>query len=94
MHRAIDIEESLLDAPTQVPMTVGRGYLPAPEGPRPDVRLLRQPALEGLTRSARTDSPRRSGRNEFPAKRAATAAAWGGGRRRLFERREAAATQV
>ncbi|KZV38916.1 hypothetical protein F511_30480 [Dorcoceras hygrometricum] len=28
-------------------------------GPRPDPRLLRQAALEALTRSARTDSPRR-----------------------------------
>ncbi|KZT76735.1 hypothetical protein F511_46240 [Dorcoceras hygrometricum] len=34
-------------------------------GPRPDTRLLRQPALEGLTRSARTDSPRRIGRKVF-----------------------------
>ncbi|KZV55562.1 hypothetical protein F511_26381 [Dorcoceras hygrometricum] len=34
-------------------------------GPRPDARLLRQPALEGLTRSARTDSPRKIGRNKF-----------------------------
>ncbi|KZV19725.1 hypothetical protein F511_34954 [Dorcoceras hygrometricum] len=62
--------------------------------PRPDTKLLHQPALEGLTRSARTDSSRRIGRNEFLAKRAAAAAAWGSGRRRLFERREAAATQV
>ncbi|KZV24519.1 hypothetical protein F511_17927 [Dorcoceras hygrometricum] len=29
-------------------------------GPRPDPRLLRQAALEALTRSARTDSPRRT----------------------------------
>ncbi|KZV54296.1 hypothetical protein F511_31652 [Dorcoceras hygrometricum] len=38
-------------------------------GPRPEMRLLRQPALEVLTRSARTDSPRRIGRKRFPAKR-------------------------
>ncbi|KZV46645.1 hypothetical protein F511_37229 [Dorcoceras hygrometricum] len=44
-------------------------------GPRPDTRLLRHPALEGVTRSARTDSPRRIGRNEFPAKMAVVAAA-------------------
>ncbi|KZV50635.1 hypothetical protein F511_25594 [Dorcoceras hygrometricum] len=31
-------------------------------GPRPDPRLLRQATLEALTRSARTDSPRRVGR--------------------------------
>ncbi|KZV50349.1 hypothetical protein F511_32216 [Dorcoceras hygrometricum] len=34
-------------------------------GPRPDPRLLRQAALEALTRSARTDSPRRIGRKQF-----------------------------
>ncbi|KZV38758.1 Antitermination NusB domain-containing protein isoform 1 [Dorcoceras hygrometricum] len=37
-------------------------------GPRPEPRLLRQAALEALTNSARTDSPRRIGRNKFPAK--------------------------
>ncbi|KZV54640.1 hypothetical protein F511_02674 [Dorcoceras hygrometricum] len=35
-------------------------------GPRPDARLLRQPAIEGLMRSAWTDSPRQVGRNNFP----------------------------
>ncbi|KZV17963.1 hypothetical protein F511_31586 [Dorcoceras hygrometricum] len=40
------------------------------------MRLLRQPALEGLTRSARTDSPRQVGRNKF---RRLEAAAVGGG---------------
>ncbi|KZT76091.1 hypothetical protein F511_46884 [Dorcoceras hygrometricum] len=34
-------------------------------GPRPDPRLLSQAALEALTRSARTDSPRRTGRKQF-----------------------------
>ncbi|KZV20443.1 hypothetical protein F511_13441 [Dorcoceras hygrometricum] len=34
-------------------------------GPRPDPRLLRQAALEALTRSARTDSPRRVGRKQI-----------------------------
>ncbi|KZV50006.1 hypothetical protein F511_21860 [Dorcoceras hygrometricum] len=38
-------------------------------GPRPDTRLLRQPALEGLTRLARTDSPRQVGRNKFRRER-------------------------
>ncbi|KZV21229.1 hypothetical protein F511_28063 [Dorcoceras hygrometricum] len=33
--------------------------------PRPDPRLLRQAALEALTRSARTDSPRRTGRKQI-----------------------------
>ncbi|KZV31207.1 hypothetical protein F511_14902 [Dorcoceras hygrometricum] len=55
-------------------------------------RLLRQPALEGLMRSARTDSPRQVGRNNFPATqggggaRAATTAA--------YERREGAAAKL
>ncbi|KZV34412.1 hypothetical protein F511_34721 [Dorcoceras hygrometricum] len=34
-------------------------------GPRPETRLLRQIALEGLMRSARTDSSRRIGRKQF-----------------------------
>ncbi|KZV34495.1 hypothetical protein F511_17095 [Dorcoceras hygrometricum] len=49
-------------------------------GPRPESRLLRQAALEALTNSARTDSPRRIGRNGFRRlEAAATAAAQGGG---------------
>ncbi|KZV27922.1 sucrose synthase 2 [Dorcoceras hygrometricum] len=53
--------------------TVGGGRL-RQSGPRPEGRLLRQPALEGLTRSARTDSPRQVGRNKFRRSKAATAA--------------------
>ncbi|KZV36928.1 hypothetical protein F511_16623 [Dorcoceras hygrometricum] len=34
-------------------------------GLRPDMRLLRHPALEGVTRSARTDSPHRIGRKQI-----------------------------
>ncbi|KZV35984.1 pleiotropic drug resistance protein 5-like [Dorcoceras hygrometricum] len=48
--------------------TVGGGRL-RQSGPRPEARLLRQPALEGLTRSARTDSPRQVGRNKFRRER-------------------------
>ncbi|KZV45817.1 hypothetical protein F511_32481 [Dorcoceras hygrometricum] len=44
--------------------TVGGGRL-RQSGPRPEGRLLRQPALEGLTKSAWTDSPRQVGRNKF-----------------------------
>ncbi|KZV28232.1 eukaryotic translation initiation factor 3 subunit A [Dorcoceras hygrometricum] len=33
-------------------------------GPRPDSRHLRQPALEGLTNSARTETPRQADRNK------------------------------
>ncbi|KZV27873.1 hypothetical protein F511_37399 [Dorcoceras hygrometricum] len=32
--------------------------------PRPETRLLRQPALEGLTNLARTESPRYADRNK------------------------------
>ncbi|KZV28653.1 hypothetical protein F511_05780 [Dorcoceras hygrometricum] len=59
--------------------TVGGGRL-RQSGPRPEGRLLSQPTLEGLTRSARTDSPRKVGRNKF--RRGAAAAMQGGGRRR------------
>ncbi|KZV20829.1 hypothetical protein F511_42366 [Dorcoceras hygrometricum] len=38
-------------------------------GPRPDAGFLRQPALEGLTRSARRDSPRRVGQKQFSGER-------------------------
>ncbi|KZV54189.1 hypothetical protein F511_29865 [Dorcoceras hygrometricum] len=48
-------------------------------GPRPEPRLLRQAALEALTNSTRTDSPRRIGRNEFRRLEAAAAAAAQGG---------------
>ncbi|KZV32813.1 hypothetical protein F511_24059 [Dorcoceras hygrometricum] len=65
--------------------TVGDGRL-RQSGPRPEARLLRQPALEGLTRSARTDSPRRVGRNNFRRGKATATAATA----TLRERREAA----
>ncbi|KZV17958.1 hypothetical protein F511_41999 [Dorcoceras hygrometricum] len=58
-------------------------------GPRPKMGFLHQPALEGLTRSARTDSPRQVGRNNFPTTQG------GGGTRAAattYERREGAAT--
>ncbi|KZV30893.1 putative WRKY transcription factor 40 [Dorcoceras hygrometricum] len=51
-------------------------------GPRPEGRLLRQPALEGLKRSARTDSPRQVGRNKFRRREAAAARGGDGARRR------------
>ncbi|KZV23546.1 hypothetical protein F511_02032 [Dorcoceras hygrometricum] len=54
-------------------------------GPRPEPRLLRQAALEALTRSARTDSPRRTGRKQISGEDRRRSV--GGG---LFERREAA----
>ncbi|KZV30209.1 hypothetical protein F511_38710 [Dorcoceras hygrometricum] len=48
-------------------------------GPRPEPRLLCQPALEALTNSARTDSPRKTRPERFPAKRWRRRAAHGGG---------------
>ncbi|KZV48052.1 mitogen-activated protein kinase kinase kinase 7 [Dorcoceras hygrometricum] len=58
--------------------TVGGGRL-RQSGPRPEGRLLRQPALEGLTRSARTDSPRKVDRNKSDHLAAAMVVAGGGG---------------
>ncbi|KZV23628.1 hypothetical protein F511_33964 [Dorcoceras hygrometricum] len=66
--------------------TIGGGRL-RQSGPRPERRLLRQPALEGLTRSARTDSPRQVGRNELRRSEAAAAAALGGGGAEEVERK-------
>ncbi|KZV23833.1 hypothetical protein F511_30587 [Dorcoceras hygrometricum] len=60
----------------------GRGSRPRPEG-----RLLRQPALEGLTRSARTDSPRKTDRSKSDQLAAAAEAGGGGG---FWERKGAA----
>ncbi|KZV16731.1 Nuclear-pore anchor [Dorcoceras hygrometricum] len=57
--------------------TVGGGRL-RQSGPRSEARLLRHPALEGLTRSARTDSPRQVGRNNFRRGEAAAAQDGGG----------------
>ncbi|KZV15547.1 hypothetical protein F511_32197 [Dorcoceras hygrometricum] len=48
-------------------------------GPQPESRLLCQPALEALTNSARTDSPRKTRPELFPAKRWRRRAAHGGG---------------
>ncbi|KZV18101.1 hypothetical protein F511_35553 [Dorcoceras hygrometricum] len=65
-------------------------------GPRPDPRLLRQTVLEVLTRSARSDSPRKtrpeqnSGEVGRRQRRTAAAAHGGGGR----ERRGRAAARV
>ncbi|KZV26529.1 UDP-glucuronate:xylan alpha-glucuronosyltransferase 3-like [Dorcoceras hygrometricum] len=52
--------------------TVGDGRL-RQSGPQSEGRLLCQPALEGLTRSSRTDSTRKFGGNKF---RRGAAAAW------------------
>ncbi|KZV30170.1 hypothetical protein F511_20800 [Dorcoceras hygrometricum] len=63
---------------------VGGGRL-RQSGPRPEGRLLRQPALEGLTRSARTETPRKVGRNKFRRGKAAAAARGTGGDREVCE---------
>ncbi|KZV45940.1 translation initiation factor IF-2, chloroplastic-like [Dorcoceras hygrometricum] len=49
------------------------------------MRLLRQPALEVLTRSARTDSPRQVGRNKFRRLEAAAVGGGGGFEERLSD---------
>ncbi|KZV17438.1 hypothetical protein F511_42582 [Dorcoceras hygrometricum] len=54
-------------------------------GPRPDPRLLRQAALEALTRSARTNTPRKTRPEQFPAKWRRRRAAAGGARRRHYK---------
>ncbi|KZV23906.1 splicing factor 3B subunit 1-like [Dorcoceras hygrometricum] len=49
-------------------------------GPRPNPRLLRQAALEALTRSARTNTPRKTRPEQFSAKLVGGGGgAWGGG---------------
>ncbi|KZV56654.1 hypothetical protein F511_41215 [Dorcoceras hygrometricum] len=57
--------------------TVGSGRF-VQSSPRPEARLLCQPTLEGLTRSARTETPRNDDRNKSDQR----ATAVGGGRRR------------
>ncbi|KZV46623.1 hypothetical protein F511_39232 [Dorcoceras hygrometricum] len=48
-------------------------------GPRPNPRFLRQAALEALTRSARTNTPRKTRPEQFPAKIVGGGGgAWGG----------------
>ncbi|KZV49988.1 endoribonuclease Dicer2 [Dorcoceras hygrometricum] len=61
-------------------------------GPRPDLRFLRQAALEALTRSAQTDSPRRTGRKQFSGddrrrRRRRMGGGGGGGGGGVFEER-------
>ncbi|KZV24433.1 26S proteasome non-ATPase regulatory subunit 1A [Dorcoceras hygrometricum] len=47
-------------------------------GPRPEPRILRQPALEGLKNSTRTESPSCGDRNKSDHEAAARAATGGG----------------
>ncbi|KZV49177.1 hypothetical protein F511_04446 [Dorcoceras hygrometricum] len=62
------------------------------EGPRPESRHLHQPALEGLTNSARTENSRHGDRNKsdhvIGGTRRRHGAAQGGGRRREVEGEE------
>ncbi|KZV31477.1 hypothetical protein F511_36736 [Dorcoceras hygrometricum] len=55
-------------------------------GPRPETGFLRQPALEGLTRSAQADSSHQDWPEQIPAKRRGRRRAPGGGGE-AFERR-------
>ncbi|KZV32321.1 hypothetical protein F511_04029 [Dorcoceras hygrometricum] len=59
--------------------TIGSGRL-RQSGPRPEGRLLHQPTLEGLTRSARMETPRKVGRNKFRRGAAVILERGGGGR--------------
>ncbi|KZV44791.1 hypothetical protein F511_28380 [Dorcoceras hygrometricum] len=59
-------------------------------GPRSETGFLRQPALEGLKRSARTDSPRQDWPEQIPAKRRRRRRRAPGGGGEAFERRGAA----
>ncbi|KZV39100.1 hypothetical protein F511_13552 [Dorcoceras hygrometricum] len=54
-------------------------------GPRSETGFLRQPALEGLTRSARTDSPRQDWPEQFPAACGGGGGGAQGWRRRILE---------
>ncbi|KZV50496.1 hypothetical protein F511_07765 [Dorcoceras hygrometricum] len=56
-------------------------------GPRPDPRLLRQAALEALTRSARTNTHQKTRPEQFPAKWRWRRAAHGGGGKKRGRRR-------
>ncbi|KZV39384.1 hypothetical protein F511_30604 [Dorcoceras hygrometricum] len=72
-RKNIETQLRLLEVPDAVKVDVITPLLDEP-------RLLRQPALEALTNSARTDSPRKTRPEQFPAKRRRAAA--GGARRR------------
>ncbi|KZV23121.1 hypothetical protein F511_25082 [Dorcoceras hygrometricum] len=56
---------SLCVVTTQIQLLVENCGSLRQSDPRPDPRLLRQTALEALTRSARTDSPRRTGQKQI-----------------------------
>ncbi|KZV36303.1 hypothetical protein F511_22418 [Dorcoceras hygrometricum] len=69
--------------------------------PRPEPRLLRQAALEALTRSVRTDSPRRVGRKRISGdngrrrrRRTAGGGAWRGEEGRLFSARVRSSSEL
>ncbi|KZV55005.1 hypothetical protein F511_27528 [Dorcoceras hygrometricum] len=75
---------------TRRPALHGRRLYIRQSGPRPEGRLLRHLALEGLTRSARTDSPRKTDRSKSNHRRQAAAdgGRCGGGGGRVWEKRE------
>ncbi|KZV46013.1 hypothetical protein F511_16175 [Dorcoceras hygrometricum] len=85
IHRAFKIATFLATRAWLRPVSRGNRHFTVDcgrqrqSGPRPETGFLRQPALEGLTRSAWTDSPRRVGRNKFRRLEAAAATSGGGG---------------
>ncbi|KZV47004.1 exportin 1 [Dorcoceras hygrometricum] len=93
---SIDVHPLLMEVYREVPLSLRNRSEPGTSaskievdyrqsGPRPDPRLLRQAALEALTRSARTNTPRKTRPEQFPAKRRRRRAAEGGARRRRRE---------
>ncbi|KZV24726.1 hypothetical protein F511_09200 [Dorcoceras hygrometricum] len=87
-----------VDASGNPGFTAGRGFNPAggaPVGdngrsgsrPRPETRLLHQPAREGLTNLSRTESPRHADRNKSDHEVTGGGAAATAAAARLMERR-------
>ncbi|KZV47979.1 hypothetical protein F511_18320 [Dorcoceras hygrometricum] len=70
LHRSHNFAKTFVDPKTRKTVKIRQS------GPRPEGRILRQPALEGLTRSTRTDSPRKTDRSKSDQSTA------GGGQRR------------
>ncbi|KZV43871.1 hypothetical protein F511_37907 [Dorcoceras hygrometricum] len=85
IHRAFKIATLLATRAWLRPVSRGNRHFTVDcgrlrqSGPRPKMGFLHQPALEGLTRSARMDSPRQDWPETIFRRREAAAAAHGGG---------------
>ncbi|KZV44768.1 hypothetical protein F511_33304 [Dorcoceras hygrometricum] len=84
IHRAFKIATLLATSAWLRPVSRGNRHFTIDcgrlhqSGPRPETGFLHQPAQKGLTRSARTDSPRQDGPETIFRRREAAAAAHGG----------------